>query len=110
MKITIKIDSDTLFLLKACFDLYRKNDISHTKTREEKSNMYLFFELRNIMAKKALLHDENKKSLKLSLPYYFASVMYDFICDQLQFNVVAFGTYERNKIEILRNQLHQKLL
>ena len=66
--------------------------------------------MRKIKEKKAILQDENKKSLKLSLPYYFASVMYDFICDQLQFNVVAFGTYERNKIEILRNQLHQKLL
>ena len=109
MKVTIKIDSDTLFLLKACFDLYRKNDTSHAKTREEKSNMYLFFDLRNIFAKKAISHDENRKNLKLTLQYYFASVLYDFICDQLQYNV-AFGTYERNKIELLRNQLHQKLL
>ena len=109
MKITIKIDSDTLFLLKACFDLYRKNDISHVKTREEKSNMYLFFEMRNIFLRKAMGHLETSKNFKMHFPYYFASVLYDFICNQLQVNV-AFGIYERNKIELLRNQLHQKLL
>lgn len=109
MKITIKIDSDTLFLLKACFDLYRRYDISHAKTRDEKSNMYLFFELRTIFVKKSLSHIENGKSFKLSFPYYLANTLYDFVCNQLQFNV-ALGIYERNKIEILRNYLHQKLL
>ena len=109
MKITIKIDSDTLFLLKACFDLYRKNDISHTKTREEKSNMYLFFELRKIFELKAVSQEKTDKKFRMSFPYYLANKLYDFICHMLQYNE-AFGTYERNKIELLRNDLHQKLL
>lgn len=109
MKITMKTDSDTLFLLKACFDLYRKNDISHAKTREQKSAMYLFFELRAVFTRKAVSCTGNTQTHRISLPYYLANIMYDFICDQLTYNE-ALGVYERNKIEILRNELHQKLL
>lgn len=109
MTISIKIDSDTLFLMKACFDLYRKNDLSHAKTRDEKSDMYLFFELRKIFEKKAVLHEPNGKKFKMNFVYYLANKLYDFICHQLQYNV-SLGIYERNKIELLRNQLHQKLL
>ena len=109
MKITIKIDSDTLFLLKACFDLYRKNDISHTKTREEKSNMYLFFQLRKTFELKAVSQEKTDKKFRMTFPYYLANKLYDFICHMLQFNE-ALGIYERNKIEFLRNDLHQKLL
>lgn len=109
MKITIKIDSDTLFLLKACFDLYRKNDLSHAKSRHEKSDMYLFFELRKIFELKAVSLDRTDKKFRMTSPYYLANKLYDFICHMLQFNE-AFGIYERNKIEFLRNDLHQKLL
>lgn len=109
MTISIKIDSDTLFLMKACFDLYRKNDLSHAKTRDEKSDMYLFFELRKIFEKKAVLHEPNGKNFKMNFVYYLANKLYDFVCYQLQYNV-SLGLYERNKIELLRNQLHQKLL
>ena len=109
MKITIKIDSDTLFLLKACFDLYRNNDGSHAKTREEKSNMAMFFNLRTTFAKKAITLVPNGKDFKIKLPYYLANMLYDFVCNQLQLNV-AFGIYERTKMELLRNDLHQQLL
>ena len=109
MKITIKIDSDTLFLLKACFDLYRKNDLSHAKSRHEKSDMYLFFELRKTFELKAVSQEKTDKKFKMTFSYYLANKLYDFTCHQLQFNE-AFGIYERNKIEFLRNDLHQKLL
>ena len=109
MKITIKIDSDTLFLLKACFDLYRKNDVSDCETRDEKASRYLFFELRNIFERKVISHEQSSKKFKMSFPYYFANMMYEFICWQLQYNS-GFGIYESNKIELLRNDLHQKLL
>lgn len=109
MKITIKIDSDTLFLLKACFDLYRKNDISDLGTRDEKADRYLFFELRKTFELKAVSQEKTDKKFRMTFPYYLANKLYDFICHMLQFNE-AFGIYERNKIEFLRNDLHQKLL
>lgn len=109
MKITLKIDSDTLFLLKACFDLYRKNDISDLGTRDEKADRYLFFELRKIFELKAVSHETTAKKFKMTFPYYLANKLYDFIWWQLQYNT-AFGIYERTKMELLRNDLHQKLL
>jgi len=109
MKVTIKIDGETLFLLNACLGLYRKNDLSHCKDRNDKSYMAIFFEVRDFLAKKAIGNHEEKKVTKVSFPFYYANTLLDFVENQLQINV-ALGVFEKNKLELLKNQLHQKLL
>lgn len=109
MKVSFKIDKDTLYLLNACFGLYRGNDTSHCKNRKDKSDMAMFFEVRSMLAKRWFSHQETTKPLKFTMPYYLANFLLDFVIYQLT-NSTGFGVFERNKMELLRNELHQKLI
>ncbi len=106
MKIIIKTEPEALILLHK---LVNEKRFSYPRTRIEKANKSLLDDLFEILTKRCFAYQNNAngKKISLSLKYYFASLLYDILIDQ-QFSYG--GIYERNKLEILKNELHQKLL
>lgn len=106
MKITIKTDPETLILLHK---LVNEKRFSYPATRIQKANRSLLDDLFEILTKRcfAYQNNANRKKISLSLKYHFASLLYDILIDH-QFSYG--GIYEQNKLEMLKNELHQKLL
>lgn len=105
MKITLKLDPDTLAIVHkiACDEWHRCNSSKFDKS--------LRAELWEILSKKCIAYTNNPngKPRTISLRYHLAIVLQDCTADFLLRNP-RFGTYEYNKIIMLKNDLHQKLL
>lgn len=105
MKISLKLDPDTLSIAHkiVCDECYR-----YRNSRFGKS---IRAELWEVLSKKciAYINNPNGKPITISLRYHLAIVLQDCTADFLLRNP-RFGTYEYNKIIMLKNELHQKLL
>lgn len=106
MKISLKLDPDTLAIThKIICDEYN----SCNADKFEKS---LRAELWEILSKKCIAYTNNPngKPRAISLRYHLALIFQDCINDFLLVKIKRFGTYEYNKLIMLKNDLHQKLL
>lgn len=105
MKINLKLAPDTLTIVHkiACDEWHRCNSSKFDKS--------LRGELWEILSKKCIAYTNNPngKPRTISLRYHLACVLQDCINDFLLRNP-RFGTYEYNKLIMLKNELHQKLL
>ncbi|SHK69464.1 hypothetical protein [Epilithonimonas mollis] len=106
MKITIKIDPESLFLVQSILVLKRS---IFARTLEEKVNQSMTLELFEMVTKKCFAYSlsRNGKNISFQLKFHLAKLLFDLITNQ---NKTAFGHYEQNKLEILKNDLHQKLV
>jgi len=106
MKITLKIDPETLFLIQSILVLKRN---IFPRSKEEKVNQSMTLELFDVISKRCFSYCSNPNGNKLSLglKFHIASLLLDIILNQ---NKTAFGNYEQNKLEIFKNELHQKLI
>lgn len=106
MKITLKLDPDTLAIAHkiACDEWHRCNNSKFDKS--------LRAELWEILSKKCIAYTNNPngKPRIISLRYHLACVLQDCVNDFLLVKTRMFGTYEYNKLIMLKNDLHQKLL
>lgn len=106
MKITLKIDPETLFLVQSILVLKRG---IYPRNREEKVNQSMALELFEVISKRCFAYTlkPNGKEMKLGLKFHLASLLLDLILNQ---NKIAFGNYEQNKLEMFKNELHKLLL
>lgn len=104
MKITIKIDPETLFLLHKII-AQESQMIATTRARRSGKSMRL--ELFSQLSQKCISYTakQNGKKLSLTLKYHLADLVLDIVSD-LQYSL---GVYENNKLEILKNELHKML-
>jgi len=106
MKITIKIDPETLFLVHSILVL-KRNVFSTNLT--EKVNKSMTSELFEVITKRCFSYTSNPNGKKISLTIRFH--LANFLCDIImKQNKTALGNYEQNKLEMFKNDLHQKLL
>ena len=105
MNVSIKIDPETLFLLHK---IISKSAQMIANTRVQKAEKSMRVELFGIISKRCITYSTNPKgkSLTLTLKYHLADIIWN-ILDAVQW---SYGMYEFNKIEMLKNQLHQILL
>ncbi len=103
MKITIKIDPETLFLLQR-ISLER----SQFKTRNIGKSMRI--ELFEILSRKCIAYSTNPngKPRTIELRFHLAAQLLEDVKNAINYD--DSGTFEMNKLEIFKNQLHQKLL
>jgi len=106
MKITLKIDPETLFLLQSILVLKRS---IFARTLEEKVNQSMTLELFEVITKRCFTYSLNRngKNISCQLKFHLAKLLLDLVVTQ---NKTAFGNYEQNKLEIFKNELHQKLI
>lgn len=105
MKISLKLEPDTLAIVHkiACNEYHRCNTNKFDKS--------LRAELWELLSKKCITYanNPNGKPKTISLRYHLALVLQDCLNDFLLKNP-RFGAFEYNKIIILTNELHQKLI
>lgn len=108
MKINIKTDPETLFLL---FGIVRQAAFSTvSKRREGKARQSMHLELFQALSSRCVNYTANPtgKAMKISLRYHLMNELFD-----LAHNAIVYGNlpvFEANKIEILKNNLHKALL
>lgn len=105
MKITLKTDPETLFLLHR---IILENCQMIANDRFQRSGKSMRVELFEILSKRCIAYTSNPngKKLNLALKYHLASLVYDILQDLK----IQFAIYEANKLDMFKNQLHQKLL
>ena len=105
MKIQLKTDPETLFVLHK---ITRDSTQFHADSRSKKVEKSLKMELFEILSKRCISYsfNPNGKLLTITVKFYLADLLYDIV-DSRQWSLEIF---EFNKIEILKNQLHKKLL
>ena len=106
MKLTIKTDPETLFLLHKII-LDSAQMIADNRARRAGKSMRV--ELFETISKRCITYTSNPngKDLTITLKYHLASLVYD-ILEDLKFSYG--GIYEANKLDMFRNQLHKLLL
>lgn len=106
MKVKIKIDPETLALThKIITDEYHLCFTS-------KSAKSLRVELWEVLSKKCLAYanNPNGQPRTIVLRYHIAEVLLECLVDFQTNRGSMLGFYEQNKIELFKNNLHQKLL
>lgn len=109
MKVTIKTDPETLFLLhKIANDQTQVMAASSIETKAMKS---MRIELFTILTQRCFSYRKNPngKKLQLTLKYHLAAMIYEIILDY-RFSGFGGGIYENNKIDLFKTELHPKLL
>ena len=106
MKITIKTDVETLFLLHKIVGQH--GWYSFPKTIAERLKKSMITEIFEILNKRCFAYSANPNGRKMSVSfrYHLASLLFDII----RITELTFGIYEANKLEIFKNELHKKLL
>ncbi len=104
MKINVKTDPETLFLIHR---LIRDECQVHASGRLRRSGKSMRLELFTQLSQRCINYSCNPsgKQISLTLKYHLANLLYEVLC-----SAGNFGVYEANKIEMLKNELHQKLL
>ena len=105
MKITFKIDPETLHLVHRIV-LGKCQKIVSTD-RPCKKSMHV--ELWEIFSKKCISYNVNPngKDRSISLRYHLVNEMYELLLTEI--NRPSLGVYERNKLDILKNKIHPLL-
>lgn len=105
MKVTIKTDPETLFLIHKITNDHCQMIAANIGRKTGKS---MRMELFSILTHRCFSYTQNPngKKLQLTLKYHLAALLYEIVTD-LRYSM---GIYESNKIEIFKNELHQKLL
>lgn len=105
MKITIKTDPETLFLLHKIANTQTQGTVNSMDAKAMKS---MKIELFTILTQRCFSYSQNPngKKLQLTLKYHLAFVLQEMILGLR----IASGIYENNKIDLFKNDLHQKLL
>ena len=104
MKITIKTDPETMFLLHRIV-----LDNSQT-TGPRRSCKSMVIELFEKFSKHCISYtgNPNGKPRSIELRYHLADKLLELVKEVMQ--KASFGTFEHNKLEMFKNDLHQKLL
>lgn len=105
MKITLKIDPETLFLLHNI--VLQQRQFSLTGRNSGKS---MTIELFEILSKRCISYSTNAngKNRSVELRFHLAEKLLDLAKTKLAERCL--GVYEQNKLEIFKNDLHQKLV
>lgn len=106
MKITIKLDPETLHLMhRLILDKCQMIDYG-IPARCGKS---MLVELWEIFSKKCISYNVNPngKDRSLSLRYHLVNEMYELLLAEI--NHPSLGVYECNKLDILKNKIHPLL-
>lgn len=108
MIISVKLAPETLFLVHKV--LLDEIQTKPADTRAKKALKSILIELFNVFVKKCISYGSspNGKSRTVNLKYYQADKLCDILCSLLQ--STSFGMNEYNKLDMLKNELHQKLL
>ena len=104
MKLTLKTDPETLFLIHRIVLEKSQNYKINKCTRS------MMVELFEKLSKSCITYttNPNGKPRTIELRYHLATELLNVVTATL-INA-HLGTYEHNKVEIFKNQLHQKLL
>lgn len=107
MEIKVKIQPDTLYLLQQ-IELHNKKRAEHSQ--RDKFTQSIQLELFEKLSKWCISYslNPNGKEKKITLKRHLAQQLLDDIS-----NAIIYGNldlYNKNKLHIIKNQLHQKLL
>ena len=108
MKIPLKIPPETLFLIhRLVLDRAEKISIFEPTKKIQKSMLHEIFET---LARSCVTYhaNPNGKPRKLTLRYHLANQLYEMLIEQI--NNPKLGIYERNKLDLFKNDLHRLLL
>lgn len=105
MKVSIKTDPETLFLLHHVF---KRGYGSFPKKKHEKVEFSLMIEVFTQLTNRCMAYQSNPTGKKISMTFKYH--LANFIWEQLQKSEFNSGIYETNKLEMFKNELHQKLL
>ncbi|WP_139422997.1 hypothetical protein [Chryseobacterium mulctrae] len=105
MKTKLKIEPETLFLLHTV--VLQQSQFSLTGRNSGKS---MIIELFEILSKKCIAYSTNANGKKrdLELRFHLAEKLLELTKTKLSDR--SLGIYENNKLEIFKNELHQKLI
>ncbi|MGP1501917.1 MAG: hypothetical protein ACTTJM_09075 [Bergeyella cardium] len=105
MKTKIKITPETLFLAHR---IVRDACRCIARTREEKVRKSIFEELFKILTSRCFTYTNNPNGRELSLTLKFYQMDALFNCLIIA-NTSEIGFYEKNKLDMLKNKIHQLL-
>lgn len=110
MKVKLKIDPETLYLVFGVVRTLNFNEITRTRTRADKIRKSMHQELFEMLSKRMVNYSANPngKLREFEIRYHLASEILNIITNDINYSGI--GINEANKLEILKNQLHQKLL
>ena len=105
MKVNLKTDPETLFLLHQIINKECQMIADNIGRRSGKS---MRIELFTTLTQRCMSYSSNPtgKKLGLTLKYHLAAMLYEIIIQYYY----SMKVYERTKLEIFKNELHQKLL
>lgn len=108
MIISVKLAPETLFLVHKVLLYEIQTNPAYTRTK--KALKSILIELFNVFVKKCISYGNSPKgrSRTVNLKYYQVDKLCDILCSLLQ--SPYFGINEYNKLDMLKNKLHQKLL
>lgn len=106
-KIKIKISPEALFLIQKIENKYANLIPTHRTDKVQKSIRWELFQ-RLSSACFSYTANPNGKARTITMSYHLADRLHDDIVFTLMQN--ALGFYESNQLEMLKNELHQKLL
>ena len=105
MRIQLKIDPETLYLLhKIIMDQCQMIP----QTRHGKTSKSMKVELFEILSKRCIAYslNPNVKKMTLTLKYHLVDLIYEILSGLKQ---SYGGIYEANKLDMFKNELHQRL-
>ncbi|SDE75425.1 hypothetical protein [Riemerella columbipharyngis] len=107
MKITIKVTPEAMFLLHKII-LAECQKVAYQ--RQMKVKLSIMQELFQSLSNRCIAYTSNPngKERVLTLKYYQADCLFDILCSRL--NGRLYGSYELNTMELIKNELHQKLM
>lgn len=107
MKITLKIQPETLFLIHRLVLDKSQTYVWDIGRKVAKSMQIELFET---LARSCIIYQANPngKPRKVTLRYHLVNQLYETILEVVDHP--SLGIYERTKLDQLKNELHQKLL
>ncbi|MBO4233884.1 hypothetical protein FO675_06145 [Riemerella anatipestifer] len=107
MKIQVKIEQETLQMLNQLMGNY---DLFYKTLPDNKTGQSIVIELRDILFKKGIssFANDTKKASKITMRYHTVECLYLWI-KYIQ-ESAQLGAYEKNKLEILKNQIHPSII
>lgn len=108
-KIILCLNNDKLFVINQSMSCLDQLTITGV-TKQFKSLVSICWELRTELLQKAIKTRTQDKHFALKLAYHKAEALQKFMAEFAIYFPDSFGTYERNLLEQIKNELHPQLL
>ncbi|MCT2563970.1 helix-turn-helix domain-containing protein [Chryseobacterium herbae] len=109
MNILLNLDNSKLLVLNNSMLALDTINLQ-SQPRQLKSSISICTELRTELLQRAIKRRQKDKAFTLKMSYYKADALWQFLTEYEIYFPDDFGSYEKNAVLIMKNELHKQLL